>query len=75
MVIVHGKEERGVGTYQLCSRKTCGLRTGARVAGDRGRCGTLAAQIGLRVGHEKSDGDSLAGDVAVDETELLVAEM
>ncbi len=36
---------------------------------DRNRA--LAAQIGLRVGHEKSGGDSFAGNVADDEAQLL----
>ena len=38
------------------------------------REGELAAEIGLKVGHEKSCGDALSGDVADDEAETIVAE-
>ena len=36
---------------------------------------TLATQVGLQVGHEQGGGDALAGDVADDEAELVLAEI
>src|SRR5271170_789950 len=39
------------------------------------RDGTLAAKIGLQVGHEQSGRDAFAGDVADDEAEPVGAEV
>src|SRR5712671_1574015 len=36
--------------------------------------GTLAAQIGLEIGHQESGGDSFSGNVADDEAEAVAAE-
>jgi hypothetical protein len=74
VVIVHGKEERGVGAVDcvLVEHAVYGLQQEFRtIEGD----GTLAAQIGLQVGHEESGGDALAGNVANDEAEVLLAGM
>jgi hypothetical protein len=39
------------------------------------RDGTLAAEIGLKIGHEESGGDAFAGNVADDEAEAVGAEI
>src|SRR5271169_5583547 len=39
------------------------------------RDGTLAAQIGLQVGHEERGGDAFAGNIADDESEAVGAEV
>ena len=37
--------------------------------------GALAAEIGLQIGHEKSGGDALAGNVTDDQAETIGAEV
>lgn len=37
--------------------------------------GALAAEMRLKIGHEQSSGDTLAGNIADDETEAVVTEM
>ena len=37
--------------------------------------GALAAEMRLKIGHEQSGGDTLAGNIADDETEAIVTEM
>src|SRR5712664_1812750 len=73
-VIVFGEEESGEGAVRRIVAKE--LVHGAQealwlVESD----GALAAQIGLKIGHEESGGDSLSGNVANDEAEALAAEI
>jgi hypothetical protein len=73
-VVVFGEEEGGesaVGSVvakELVhgTQEALGL-----VEGD----GALAAQIGLKIGHQESGGDAFPGDVADDETDTLAAEI
>src|SRR5260370_21532390 len=73
-VVVFGEEEGGecaVGSVvakELVdgTKEALGL-----VEGD----GTLAAQIGLKIGHQESGGDAFPGDVADYETDSLAAEI
>src|SRR4051812_49359110 len=74
LVVVFGEEERGVGTLsrvvikQLIDRSKQALRVVQRDD-------SLAAQVGLQVRHQKSGGNSLACDVAQDESDAILAEM
>src|SRR5260370_317017 len=73
-VVVFGEEESGEGAVGGVVAKE--LVDGTKealglVEGD----GTLAAQIGLKIGHQESGGDAFPGDVADDETDALAAEI
>src|SRR5260370_28802903 len=73
-VIVFGEEESGKGAVGSVVAEE--LVDGAKealglVEGD----GALAAQIGLKIGHQESGGDTFPGDVADDETDTLAAEI
>src|SRR5229473_196685 len=73
-VIVFGEEESGEGAVGCVVAEE--LVDGAKealglVEGD----GALAAQIGLKIGHQEGGGDAFPGDVADDETDTLAAEI
>ena len=71
----------------VIGEEECSERTVGRVLGEElidglqealglvKRDGALAAEIGLQIGHEKSGGDALAGNVADDEAETIGAEL
>src|SRR6266851_4759443 len=73
-VVVFGEEESGEGAVGSVVAKE--LVDGAKetlglIEGD----GALAAQIGLKVGHQEGSGDAFSGDVADDKTDALAAEV
>lgn len=73
-VVVFGEEECGEsGVSGVIAEKLIdgGEQTLRVVHGD----GALAAEIGLKIGHEKSRGDAFAGDIGDDEAEAILAEV
>src|ERR1700674_4329470 len=63
VVIVQSEKKRGVGTVDrvLVEQAVHGLEQEFRTIQGQS---TLAAQVGLEIGHEKSGGDAFAGNVA-----------
>jgi len=73
-VVVFGEQERRVGAVDGVLEKQAVHRaqqTARMIAGDS----TLAAKIGLQVGHQQSGGDAFAGDVADDQAKPVLAEI
>src|SRR5258708_26604813 len=73
-VDVFGEEEGGecaVGSVVAKELVDGGKEALGLVKGD----GALAAQIGLKIGHQEGSGDAFSGDVADDKTDALAAEI
>ena len=73
-VVVFGEEECGEGAIRRVVAKKLVYRA-QEALGLIESDGALAAEIGLKIGHEESGGDSLSGNVANDEAEALAAEI
>src|SRR5229473_3913363 len=73
-VVVFGEEESGEGAVGCVVAKELidGTKEALRLVESDG---ALAAQIGLKIGHQESGGDTFPGDVADDETDTLAAEI
>src|SRR5579859_3734021 len=72
--VVIGEEERGEGPIGSVLREELidGLQ---ETLGLVERDGALAAEIGLKIGHEESGGDAFAGNVGDDQAEAVGAEI
>lgn len=72
-VIVYGEKQRREGTaWGVFAKKLIdGAEKTLRVVASND---ALAAKIGLQIGHEQGGGDALAGNIADDEAEAVVAE-
>src|SRR5258708_1171210 len=73
-VVVFGEEEGGecAGGSVVARELVDGAKEAlGLVKGD----GALAAQIGLKIGHQEGSGDAFSGDVADDETDAVAAEI
>jgi hypothetical protein len=74
IVIVFGKEERGVGAvYRVLKEQA--VHGPEQELGMIQSKGALAAEVGLQVRHEKSSSYAFAGDVADDEAEPPLADI
>src|SRR5271166_2172283 len=73
LIVVFGKEERRVGAFGGVLAEEAVDRTQETLR-FLDRHGALAAQIGLKIGHEEGGGDPLAGDVAYYEAKALLAQ-
>jgi hypothetical protein len=74
IVIVFGKEQRGVGAvYRVLKEQA--VRGPEQELGMIQSKGALAAEVGLQVRHEKSGSYAFAGDVADDEAEPPLADI
>ena len=74
LVVVFGKEERGVGAVNRVFVKKV-IHRMQQAFGMIQSDGTLAAQIRLQVGHEKGSGNSFTGNIADDQAEPSLAEI
>src|SRR5260370_13811202 len=73
-VVIFSEEEGGKGAVGCVVAEE--LVDGAKKAlGLIESDGALAAQVGLKIGHQESSGDAFSGDVADDETDALAAEV
>ena len=73
-VVIFGEEEGGEGAVGSVVAKEL-VHRAQEALGLIESNGALAAQIGLKIGHQEGGGDAFSGDVADDEAEAFAAEI